>query len=151
MLSLFSPWTYLKKGILPLLFGRCYQASYSHTSWTWARQQPCCPLPTAPSYFCPCPSTPFCLSSGYSSCHLFNSLSHRTSSRHTCLNFLLYPVAIRIGWESQIPNSKTSPSLPLSEVISVYPITPPLSMAQVMFSAKHIPVLVLHLKYPGFP
>lgn len=79
------------------------------------------------------------------------SLSHMTSSRHTCLNFLLYPAAIRTGWESQIPNSKTSPSLPLFEVMSVYPITPPLSMTQVMFASKHVPVLVLHMKHLGFP
>lgn len=59
------------------------------------------------------------------------------------------PMAIKTVGESR--NSGAFRSLPLLGGLSIYPITPPLSTAQGMFASKHVPVLVLHVKYPGFP
>lgn len=49
----------------------------------------------------------------------------------------------------QIPNSRVFQSLPFIWI--VYQIILLLSMAQVMFTSKHVYKQLLHVKYSGFP
>lgn len=93
----------------------------------------------------------FAFPEGTPAAPFFNSLSRMPSSRHTYLTSLLYPVAVRTGWES--PNSKLQNILIIAFVWSYVHLShiPPLSMAQVLFASKQVQMLVFHIKYPGFP
>lgn len=98
-----------------------------------------------------CPSAPFCLFWGYPSCHFFYSLSHMLSSRHTCLTFLLYSVAVKAMLEvSKFQTPRHVNHFLLFRPISIYPLISPLTMAQVMFASKYVKKLVLHIINPGF-
>ena len=83
----------------------------------------------------------------------FNSLSRMLgviTFMHICLTsmFLSSGPKELVG-SVQIPNSRVFQSLPFIWI--VYQIILLLSMAQVMFTSKHVYKQLLHVKYSGFP
>ena len=115
----------------------------------------CCQIPVNDPTPVTWPSAPFCLFWEYPSCHFFffNSLSRMLgviTFMHICLTsmFLSSGPKELVG-SVQIPNSRVFQSLPFIWI--VYQIILLLSMAQVMFTSKHVYKQLLHVKYSGFP